>query len=1763
MAKDNEQYARQQELARAFDEKRKARHEAINKRLQAILGKDREMSAPFQGALTGAFALAFAKNKYPSPSVFVRKELSWILTDCVFPRFHEAFYDAVDRMQEYPTDVSWHRRGFRSRQWAAYGPRFYDVFSNFWRSGFIDADICDILTGNLPEDVLCYLQTRDARFAPFAPEALAFELDKGNAKLEKIVTDIINGENSFTTVSHTLIRGIVLSNNERMHEQLCKLLLAARLQEGLRQAICESADMGSQKAFMAILGTILENDLIRFSSVKRAVGTWLGIANEETRDLERVSAKSVTLAQRCLQEPQFREECLQSEDAMQIYIALWSLAKDSMETAAEKLGQIAERGTRHQVLAAGYLVNNTENDLLRHYTAKFVLRRFPEEWDILAVYLPCFVPYHTVLASAILRNTPNPEVKFYFSSNQEAQEYCDWLVALHDKLKKKELVFEPCIFPWHKAVLTRSDLLEKAMVIAFLGKDMARVKQLCARLSEFDAVTRDTYLRLLDRVEKDAPVRKALVAGLCDRSADTRFHAAKILREMELTAEEYLSIEDMLRLRYEDLRAFATEFLLKQTDDALCESIGRLLSASKTEKRTAALDMLLQLHKKAERTHVVETCMDYVRAISKPTTQEQILIDQLLPKAAKPVKKVLFTEDDRYSPKVEVDDFAKACIREFMSVFPDSKLESQVLAGKPAEAKAPLLKPKACTTAQEADKLLESLSAFFVAHETEHFQGFIGGGIPLGCHINMFSQCTSNLIGFTVPRMELWQQWQTENKVTKAQLLRMYALLSAQKEKGNYLKRCSVCISHIFGAGFERPVVYRYLQHMHRIVQCLLLEQMDKDDRLRLAAAIGIWIARCLPEDMIIGCDKVNKEETDARLQMPHYGDPRVVMALELQRKTQDSPAGHFVGHPQIAYFLFWLDPGRGELQKHILPISLNVFGRSFRATNGFMLENYGQTLSGAYSLIFDQLFGSLDRYFENYSFPDMSAYLHARNYDLMSDAALYCQLMDPKNLKSSLELVTSVCALYPQEGVQVSTKSFSGWRAPHMRRVCEKMLDEKAPDEKMIALCHRVSETLVDIVLSEELVRGDSMTDYSTAVTGIQSLSGTETFVRILSALGKDPLDRDAYYYWRSGGSKRENLSYLLAHCAPAQGESAETLAELLKGTDITKKRLVEAALYSPDWIDIIGEYLGFTGFKSACYYFMAHMNEQFDEHKKAIIARFTPLSDDELNMGAFDMDWFRSAYEQLGEKDFDLIYDAAKYISDGSKHTRARKFADAALGKLDVVATEAEIKDKRNKDLLIAYAIIPLENDADLSHRYFFLQQFLKESRQFGAQRSASEKKAVEAALRNLATNAGFSDTMRLTLRMETKLVEENADLFTDHQVQEWVFRLDVDDQGSAEILCFKDGKQLKSLPAKVKKDPYVLRLVDMKKQLTEQYRRTRRMFEQAMEDSATFSLAELRDLAKNRVVLPIVSKLVLRSDALLGFFNGEALVDLNGNILTAEVETQLIVAHPFHLYTSGQWSAFQKYLFDKQLAQPFRQVFRELYVKTADELGGFHSLRYAGNQIQPKKAAACLKERRWVADVEAGLQKVYYRENMVATIFAMADWFTPADIEAPTLEYVAFYHRKTGEPLKIDDIPQVIFSEVMRDVDMAVSVAHAGGVDPETSHSTVEMRAAILGFTLPLLRLENVRVDGNHALVEGKLARYSIHLGSGIVHQIGGTMLSVLPVHSQHRGRIFLPFVDEDPKTAEIISKVILFSEDHKLKDPTILGQISRRDRLAVQD
>ena len=333
--------------------------------------------------------------------------------------------------------------------------------------------------------------------------------------------------------------------------------------------------------------------------------------------------------------------------------------------------------------------------------------------------------------------------------------------------------------------------------------------------------------------------------------------------------------------------------------------------------------------------------------------------------------------------------------------------------------------------------------------------------------------------------------------------------------------------------------------------------------------------------------------------------------------------------------------------------------------------------------------------------------------------------------------------------------------------------------------------------------------------------------------------------------------------------------------------------------------------------------------------------------------------------------------------------------------------------------------------------------------------------------------------------------------------------------------------------------------------------------MESKEIYSYKEISGLCENPVTRAILNKLVWVSDKGTGLLTQGGLkkADLiqNDGFIPLKDDDAIYVAHPWDLYTTGEWAAYQRYFFalsrQEKVKQPFKQVFRELYVKLPEELLKEVSLMFAGNQIQPQKTAACLKGRRWVADVEEGLQKIFYKENIIAGIYALADWFSPADVEAPTLEYVVFYDRKSFRRIKIKDVPEIIYSEVMRDVDLAVSVAHAGGVDPETSHSTIEMRRVIGEFNAELFGLKNVTFEKSHALIEGSRAEYSIHLGSGVIHQSGGHQINVLPVHSQSRGKIFLPFLDEDPKTAEIMSKILLFSQDNKIKDPYILDQISR--------
>ena len=59
--------------------------------------------------------------------------------------------------------------------------------------------------------------------------------------------------------------------------------------------------------------------------------------------------------------------------------------------------------------------------------------------------------------------------------------------------------------------------------------------------------------------------------------------------------------------------------------------------------------------------------------------------------------------------------------------------------------------------------------------------------------------------------------------------------------------------------------------------------------------------------------------------------------------------------------------------------------------------------------------------------------------------------------------------------------------------------------------------------------------------------------------------------------------------------------------------------------------------------------------------------------------------------------------------------------------------------------------------------------------------------------------------------------------------------------------------------------------------------------------------------------------------------------------------------------------------------------------------------------------------------------------------------------------------------------------------------------------------------------------------------------VQHRLLGSSVCNVPVTQQSRGRLFLPFADDDPRTGEVISKILMLARDNEIQDPTILQQL----------
>jgi len=1645
----------------------------------------------------------FPKNIYPAIELLIGK------------KFLKVFLDISKNTIKYPFSRGYDRRMVRSSSYYNHINFLFELFEDLVDLNFLNLDIVTVVKGEYDNDGI---------YGLYNPYLIAYEIDNGNKELIDLIKAALGSQKSKIDLNYSIMQAIFISNNKELLELTGKLLLAAKLQEGVRQEICENMDRGLQENFEYMFKIIYDNNLIRFSSVKRALATWTGLTRDESDDISKFGKKELEIINKLIANPKYEDELLKSDDNVEVYLGLWNKSTRDIKYSVEAMEKLLKSSKYHIKLLISYYLDIIENKDYQREIAKKMIKEYGKDnkniVEILACYLDFAIGY--IYPSHFKDDIKSGKLnsKTYFKDKKEALEFFDIFENAFSLMKEKSKVFDPCIFPWNIESMDTEKISTTLLFIAILYPDDILKNKVMGYIKEIDTWNRGRFLDVLFEKPSNKEQKDFIITMLSDRTS-AGITAYEIAKDNNLVKEYPREIEDLLRLKNADTRKNLIDLLMSQDKKELLISIDNLVSAKNENKRLAGLDILNLANSKQKPLYDKKEVKNLVTKISSPTDAEKILIENLSDKKKKESENTL---SKLYNTEYKLDLPYEIKKVEKLSKTIKKNKKSEYIIENSLNIKKIFTK-----STDELFKIVKKLSELYVKNEDYEYMSFYTKEYTLLRDRFSITKDVNNVPYnerqklSNYPLEDVWRDFYKNEIKDFSTLWQLNVLLTREYNGGindSNIKECQDFYKKLLG--FDITELKTKLKKAN--LKYIFTENYYNDTGYVLEIISMLYKEYC-------------KENKDYLFEIGKVFTGYLLENFEAKDIVEQKERYN----KEIYYNvnIYYLNPGIYYLFARIIPY----------------LEFYSNEKSFIESFI---LRYNLDEKIKKYTNENLKGceiggrrkVLELRDYtiaivlNIAEKDLIYKDILEIEN-KTEDEKKEVFWSLdtYMNNYRNILAKKEN----KRLVNLNQFMLNEA------LKIIYDEGRKIVDYLVQNELKRGDSPTIYSKSLHEIDRIEGIDYLVQILQALGKETLDRTSYY-WGGDDSKKAVLSHLLKVCYPTEKDNSKELAKKLKGTDITEQRLVEVAMYASQWLEIIETYLGWKGLVSGCYYFQAHMSD-VDKNKEGLIAKYTPISIDDLRDGAFDIDWFKSAYKELGEKKFEMLYDSAKYISDGAKHSRARMFADAVNGKLNLKETEKKIEDKRNKDLVASYSLIPLLKDKqkDALHRYQFLQKFLKDSKKFGAQRRASEAKAVNISLENLSRNMGYSDVTRLIWNMETALINEMKEYFVPKKLDDVDVYIKIDDLGQSEIIYEKAGKELKSLPTKLKKDKYIEAIKEVHKNLKEQYRRSRKMLEEAMEDGIEFYGYEIENLMTNPVIAPILKSLIFKMGNDLGYYVDKKLKSAKKKSVAVKDDSLLKIAHCFDLFESGEWATYQKDIFDRELRQPFKQVFRELYVKTVDEKGRDKSLRYAGHQVQPAKTVALLKTRRWIIDGQEGLEKVYYKKNIIAKVFALADWFSPADIEAPTLEEVQFFDRKTFKPILIDDVPDLIFTEVMRDLDLVVSVAHIGDVDPEASHSTIEMRKAIVEFNCKLFKLKNVTFTENHALIKGERAEYSIHLGSGLVHQKAGGAINVLPVHSQHRGRVFLPFIDDDPKTAEIMAKVLLFAQDDKIKDVFILEQI----------
>lgn len=403
---------------------------------------------------------------------------------------------------------------------------------------------------------------------------------------------------------------------------------------------------------------------------------------------------------------------------------------------------------------------------------------------------------------------------------------------------------------------------------------------------------------------------------------------------------------------------------------------------------------------------------------------------------------------------------------------------------------------------------------------------------------------------------------------------------------------------------------------------------------------------------------------------------------------------------------------------------------------------------------------------------------------------------------------------------------------------------------------------------------------------------------------------------------------------------------------------------------------------------------------------------------------------------------------------------------------------------------------------------------------------------------------------------------------------------------------GRRLKNPPASVRRDHgqrvKELRVLakDMRSMLYAHRDRIERFYLTARD----WDFAAWRERYLNHPLIGTLARRLIWSFAgdgvrQPGIYRDGALVDAGGEPLDPGADARVSLWHPIDSRTD-EVRSLRRLLEAAEITQPFKQAHREIYLLTDAELEtATYSNRFAGHVLKQRQLAALCHERGWRFKAPAIWEPA--GEPPTLTLeerdLAVELLVRPVGEESGVGTYpylstdqVRFLDSESGAPRPLDAVPRLLFSELMRDVDLFVGVCSVGNdpgwrdsgerpvaLDYWRSYSFGELGASaqsrkeVLERLLPKLAIaDRCEIEGRFAVVRGNLRTYKIHLGSGNIRMSPNDQyLCIVPDRSKMpTARLFLPF-EGDGQLTVILSKMLLLARDDEIEDPLITGQIRK--------